>query len=161
METQNFETILRQHPFFQGMKQEHIATLAGCAANAHFKKGQVIFRQNQEADCFYLVREGRVSVQIETAGQGTAAIQTLDKGDVLGWSWMFPPFVWNFDAVAMEETRAISLDARCLRIKCDTDVSLGYDLLKRFSSIVVQRLQASRIQLMDLFGPGNRPAEST
>lgn len=147
------EPILKEHSFFVGMKQEHIDLLVGCASNVRFRAGEILFQQEQKADQFYLIREGRVAVDIGSADRGTITIQTLEKGDILGWSWLFPPYVWHFDARAMEDTRAIALDGRCLRGKCDDDNNFGYELMKRFSAIMIERLQSTRLQLMDIYGP--------
>jgi CRP-like cAMP-binding protein len=158
MEIRGFESVLREHPFFESMQEEHIKHLAGCASNARFNAGDVLFRQQQEAERFYIVREGRVAVSVEAQDRGPVTIQTLEAGEVLGWSWLFPPYLWNFDAQALETTRVIAMDARCLRGKCEEDPALGYDLMKRFSAILIERLQATRILLTDMFGSGQVPA---
>ena len=79
-------------------------------------------------------------------------IQTIDEGDVLGWSWLFPPYVWHFDVKAVELTRAIAMDGECLRNKCEEDHELGYEIMKRFSHVMVNRLSATRLQLLDIYG---------
>jgi CRP/FNR family transcriptional regulator, cyclic AMP receptor protein len=79
-------------------------------------------------------------------------IQTLGVGEVLGWSWLFPPYRWLFDARTIELTRAIALDGKCLRAKCDEDHHLGYEMVKRFAQVIIERLQASRLQLLDVYG---------
>jgi CRP-like cAMP-binding protein len=84
-------------------------------------------------------------------GQGRITIETIASGDVLGWSWLFPPYRWHFDAQALELTRAIAFDGACLRAKCDDDHDLGY-ALQRFARIMMQRLQATRLQLLDVYG---------
>ena len=152
MSAKSFDDILKSHPFFQDMKEEYLAELTGCASNARFKKGEAIFRLGEEANHFYILREGKITVEIEAAGSRPIIIQTLGEGDVLGWSWLFPPYLWTFDARAREDTRVICLDARCLRGKCEEDPQMGYDLMKRFSAIVIRRLEGARVQLLDMFG---------
>ena len=149
---QTLEPILAAHPFFRDLPQPYLQLLVGCAMNVRFNAGQLIFQQGEPADHFYLLRSGTVNIEIPTPERGSLTIQTLGEGDVLGWSWLFPPYRWTFDARALTLTRAIALDGACLRAKCERDHSLGYDLLKRFAAIVVERLQATRLQLLDVYG---------
>ncbi len=148
--------ILKEHAFFEGLKPDYIELLIECASNVRFDAGELIFRQGEEANRFYLIRHGRVAVEISAPGGKAIALKTLTDNDVLGWSWLFPPYQWQFDARAQELTRAIALDARCLRGKCDQDPELGYELMKRFSFIMLETLQATRLQLLDLYGLPNR-----
>jgi len=152
MAIESFERILGEHPFFQGLGQAHLATLVGCASNVKFAAGEFVFRQGQPADRFYIVRHGNVALEIFAPGQGAVAIETIDDGDVLGFSWLFPPHRWRFDARAVTLVRALALDGKCLRGKCETDPALGYELMQRFALVVVQRLEATRLQLLDLYG---------
>ena len=148
--------ILKEHTFFQGLKPDYIELLVECASNVRFEVGELIFRQGQEANRFYLIRHGKVVVEINAPGWQSIAIKTMTDNEVLGWSWLFPPYQWHFDARALSLTRAIALDARCLRSKCDRDPELGYELMKRFSFIMLETLQATRLQLLDLYGLPNR-----
>ncbi|MFH0907973.1 MAG: cyclic nucleotide-binding domain-containing protein [bacterium] len=151
MDIHNLEPTLREHPFFQGLENKHLELLVGCASNVRFDAGEFICRADEPADKFFLIRTGKVAVEINVPQRGPMTIQTLDDGDLVGWSWLFPPYTWNFDARATTLTRAIALDARCLRTKCETDYQLGYEMMKRFSAIMVERFQATRLQLMDLY----------
>jgi CRP/FNR family cyclic AMP-dependent transcriptional regulator len=150
MET--LDPILAQHPFLEGMERHHLELLVGCASNVRFDAGKFLFREGEEANQFYFVRRGRVVLEIFSPQRGSIEIETLTEGDILGWSWLVPPYYWRFDARAVEMTRAIALDGKCLRNKCETDKALGYELLKRFVNIVDRRLQATRLQLLDLYG---------
>ena len=152
--SQSVERILQELPFFAGMKQEHVATLAGCAKNSSFSAEETVFRQGEEADFIYVIREGKIAVDVDVITEGAVTIQTLEADEVLGWSWLIPPYIWNFSARAVEPVRALALDARCLRAKCEADADLGYALLKRFAEVIVVRLRATRMQLMDIYGPG-------
>ncbi|HMD98469.1 MAG TPA: cyclic nucleotide-binding domain-containing protein [Terriglobia bacterium] len=149
MET--LERILIEHPFFAGMKQEHMELLVGCASNVRFDAGQFILREGQEANNFYLLRQGKVALDVYAPERGGITIQTLGAGDILGWSWLVPPFRWRFDARAVELTRAIALDGKCLRQKCENDCCLGYELMKRFSQVMVDHLTATRLQLLNVY----------
>lgn len=150
MET--LEPLLTEHPFFRGLAPGDIQFLTGCAKNARFEAGQVIFREGQDADQFYLVRDGKVALEVFMSGRGSAPILTLGAGDVLGWSWLIPPYKWRFDARAIEATRAFALDGKCLREKCGEDPRLGYELLKRVAAIMAERLHATRLQMLDVYG---------
>jgi len=149
MET--LERILIEHPFFAGMKEEHMNLLVGCASNVRFDAGQFILREGQEANNFYLLRQGKVALDVYAPERGGITIQTLGAGDILGWSWLVPPYRWRFDARAVDLTRAIALDGKCLRQKCENDCCLGYELMKRFSQVMVDHLTATRLQLLNVY----------
>ena len=149
MET--LERFLVEHPFFAGMDTDHIHLLVGCASNVRFDAGSFIFRQGEEARNFYLIRQGKAALEVAPPNRPPVMIQTVDSGDVLGWSWLVPPHRWRFDGRALELTRALALDGECLRKKCEQDYRLGYELLRRFSSIIAERLEASCLQLMDVY----------
>ncbi|HUI43971.1 MAG TPA: cyclic nucleotide-binding domain-containing protein [Terriglobia bacterium] len=148
---ENLERILVEHPFFQGMKREHLDLVVGCAANVRFDAGQFILREGEEANEFYLIRHGQVALEVFAPERGSITIQTLGEGEILGWSWLVPPYRWKFDARAVELTRAIALDGKCLREKSENDCALGYELLKRFSQVMVEHLQAARFQLLNVY----------
>lgn len=152
MTIQTFEKVLAAHPFFEGMSEPHLDTVTGCAANVVFQPGEFVFREGQQADHFFLVREGRVAVEVFVPNRGAVTIETIEGGEVLGWSWMFPPYRSHFDARALTAVRALSLDGSCLRKKSEQDPQLGYDLLTRFTQLVVSRLESTRMQLLDLYG---------
>ena len=146
---------LLEHPFFEGLNEDYVRMIASCGANAAFNPGQVIAAEGDDANEFYAIRKGRVAIQIHAAPVGTALMQTLDDGDILGWSWLFPPHRWSVEARAVQQVRAIKLDGKCLRGKCEKDPAMGYELMKRFSQIMLQRLEATRLQLLDLYGKAN------
>ncbi len=150
MET--LKPILADQPFLKGLAGVHLDLMAGCASNVRFSAGEFLFREGEEANHFYLVRHGRVAIEVFAAQRGTLTIETIGEGDLVGWSWLVAPYHWRFDARAIELTRAIAFDARCLRGKCEHDHDLGYELLKRFALVIEQRLQATRMQLLDLYG---------
>ncbi|MBX7152143.1 cyclic nucleotide-binding domain-containing protein [bacterium] len=149
---EDLKAYLIEHPFLQGFSQHHLELIVGCAKNVRFDTGEFIFKEGQEANEFYLIRHGKVALEMYAAEKGHITIQTISEGDVLGWSWLIPPYNWQFDARAVEITRAIALDGKCLRDKCEHDHDLGFELLKRFSNIVSQRLESTRLQLLDVYG---------
>ena len=150
MET--LEPLLTAHPFFRDLAQGDTRLLTGCAKNVRFEAGQVIFREGEDADQFYLIRDGKVALEVFITERGSAPILTLGAGDALGWSWLIPPYKWRFDARALETTLAFALDGKCLRGKCDGDPRLGYELLKRIAAVIADRLHATRLQMLDIYG---------
>ena len=150
MET--LESFLAEHPFFKGLDRKYIRLMAGCASNVRFDPGQYVFREHDDAKRFYAIRQGQIALEIYAPGRGSITIETLDDGDILGWSWLIPPHKKQFDARVIAVTRALAFDAACLRKKCEKDPRLGYELLRRFATIIGQRLQATRLQLLDLYG---------
>jgi CRP-like cAMP-binding protein len=150
------DSILAEHPFLKGLAPPQIELIAGCASNVRFNKGDYIFREDEEADRFYLIRHGLIALDVFVPQRGPVTIDTIQEGEVLGWSWLFPPYRWHFDARALQLTRAVAFDGKCLREKCDKDSRLGYELVMRFSQIIMQRLQSARLQLLDLYGDTTR-----
>ena len=142
--------ILARHPFFSGLDSRYLQLAVGCAANVRFNEGDLIFKEGKQADNFYLIRQGQVPLELIWPGRGSLTVQTVGEGEVLGWSWLIPPYHWRFDARAMKPTLAIVLDGKCLRAKCEEDHQLGYELVKRITTILGQRLDATRVQLLDL-----------
>jgi len=151
MET--LELLLAEHPFFSGMEERHLQILAECARNVHFESEHVIFREGEEAKMFYLIRAGKVALQLFADRRGPLTILTLGEGDVLGWSWLSAPYHWKFTARALETTHATSLDAKCIREKAEADHHLGFELLKRFVHVIEERVQATSLQLLDVYKP--------
>ena len=149
------EDILGDVPFLAGLGAEELALLAGCARNVHFGAGDALFREGEPADTFYVVRQGSVSLEIHAPARGGMAIETIDAGEVIGWSWLFPPYRWHFDARALTTVRATAFDGECLRGKCEADSALGYELMKRFAQVLIQRLQWTRLRLLDVYGDGS------
>ncbi len=148
---EGLERIIQEHPFFAGMKEEFTDLLSGCAKNVRFEAGQYLAHEGDTAEEFYLLRAGRVALQIAAPGR-TITIQTVGANEIVGASWLVPPYRRGFDAQALELTRAIALDAACLRNKCEDNHDLGYEMMKRFMPILVQRLQATRLQVLDVYG---------
>lgn len=144
--------ILEEHPFLRDLSARHLELVVGCASNVRFEANKYLFREEEDANQFYIIRDGKVAVEVRTPNRGSIVVQTVGSGEILGWSWLLPPYQWHFDARAVEGTRAIALDGKCLRIKCENDHDLGYELLKRFAHIMEQRLEATRLQLLDIYG---------
>ncbi|BAP88256.1 cyclic nucleotide-binding protein [Burkholderiales bacterium GJ-E10] len=144
--------ILHDQPFLAGLAPAQEALLAGCARNRHFAADRYLFREGDPADEFFLIRHGKVALEIAAPGHPPRVIATLHEGDIVGASWLVPPYRWTFDARAAGDLRAIGLDAACLRGKCEADHDLGYDMMKRFLPVLVQRLHAARLQMLDIYG---------
>jgi CRP/FNR family transcriptional regulator, cyclic AMP receptor protein len=136
------------HPFLAGMNRTQLAFLTDCAMPVHFKKGEVIFRDGEMANRFYLIETGKVLLESGGMNAEPVVIDTVAAGDLLGWSWMFPPYAWRFDARAAEPTNAIFFYGTILREYCERDHSLGYELLKRMSVVMNRRMQAARDKMV-------------
>ena len=149
---EGLERIVAEHKLFEGLGPEFISLAAGCAKNVRFDTDQYLFHADDPADWIYLVRFGRVALEMVTPGRGAVQYETLGPGEVVGLTWLLPPYRWGYDARAIELVRAIALDAKCLRDKCEVDHSLGYEVLKRFLPVLVQRLQSVRLQMLDVYG---------
>jgi CRP/FNR family cyclic AMP-dependent transcriptional regulator len=141
---------ITSHAFFRGMKPDHLATLALGAKTTEFKAGDVLFREGEPASQFYLIESGKVALEAHEPAGGTQPVQILGAGEALGWSWLFPPFFWHFQARATEPTNVIILDGAHLLVAGELDHDFGYDLMKRVAQLVIQRLQAARKQLLAL-----------
>ena len=148
--------ILAAHPLFAGLDPEITDLLGGCAANRRFANGAYLFKADEASDVFYLLRAGDVALELSMPGRGRLTVETLHPGEVVGASWILPPYRWRFDARAAGEVRATGIDATCLRKKCDAEPRLGYQVMQRFLPIVAERLQSTRLRLLDLYAP---PAE--
>src|SRR6478672_8975743 len=135
------EAVLRDVPLFEGLTPAQLEVIAGCGSNVQFREGELLFKDRDPAESFYVLRHGSVA---------------LETGEVVGWSWLFPPYQWHFDARAVSLVRATSFDGVCLRGKCDTDPKLGYDLISRFAQVMIRRLQWTRLRLLDVYGDGHR-----
>jgi CRP/FNR family transcriptional regulator, cyclic AMP receptor protein len=140
------------HPFLEGMSAYHLRILGDCARAVHFEPGELIFREGDPADRFYLIQKGKVALESRRQDKANPLIQTIETGEVMGWSWMVPPAFWNFDARALESTDAFYIHGNLLRDECESDHDLGYELYKRMAKVMLQRLQATRRQLMNLEG---------
>jgi CRP/FNR family cyclic AMP-dependent transcriptional regulator len=136
-----------QHPFLAGMNPKNREICLCGAKEKDFAAGEVIFREGEPANALYLIESGEVALEARSAGK-TTLIETLKKGDVLGWSWLFPPFAWHFQARATQPTRTICCDGGHLLVRAEEDPNFGYDLMRRISQILVHRLQATRKQLV-------------
>ena len=152
MET--IDALLRDVPVFRGLADDQLTLIAGCGSNVHFEEDTVLFREGDQADNFYLVRQGAVALETFAPVRGAMTIETLEAGEVVGWSWLFPPYRWHFDARALTPIRATMFDGACLRGKCETDAALGYELMSRFAQILIERLQWTRLRLLDVYGDG-------
>jgi CRP-like cAMP-binding protein len=144
---------LMAHPFLTGMSSHHVEVLATSAALKQFQKDEVIFRAGQPANGFYLIEGGEVAIEGSVFEHGAISTDSVSAGEPLGWSWLFPPYLWHYDARAIEPTTAFFLDGAILHQACKEDLTLGHELFKRMSQVMVRRLQASRAKLIEALKP--------
>ncbi|MDJ0631006.1 MAG: cyclic nucleotide-binding domain-containing protein [Rhodobacter sp.] len=154
MELHSIKDLLADHPVFKDFDEETLDLLAGCGRNEHFAKGSLIYKEGDEADKVYIIRRGDVAIEIAAPGRPAIVVETLNQGDVAGWSWLVPPYRSSADARAVTEVSAVSLDANCVRGKCDDHPALGYQIFKTWLPHLTKRVRAQRLQLLDLYGAG-------
>ncbi len=152
MKIKSIDTLLREHPFFDGMRPEWLDLIAGCGRNMVFRPGESIAQEGEPCNEFLAVRRGCVAIEIYAPGTGSCTIQTLGDGAIIGWAWILPPHVWMFDVRAVETTHAVRFDTSCLRDKCQASPEMGYEFMRRFAGVMSERLQATRLQLLDVYG---------
>jgi CRP/FNR family cyclic AMP-dependent transcriptional regulator len=139
---------LASHPFLHGMSSGHLAVLANAAHDVAFPARHRLFEDGGSASRFWLIQSGHVALDLHVPGQGRMKIDTIGMGELLGWSWLFPPYTWSFGAVAAGPVEAFEFDGRAVRGYCETDPVLGYELTQRLARVVAKRLQATRIRLI-------------
>jgi CRP-like cAMP-binding protein len=142
------ERIISSHPFLEGMNAHQLGLLSDCAKPEHFAAHELIFREGDPANRFYLLQTGRVALQSCVPDAGRVCIERIGAGEVLGWSWLFPPYLWHFDARALEPTEAVFIYGAPLREECESDHELGYELTKRMAAVMMRRLQRTRRLLL-------------
>ena len=148
LEAEPLNTRVSLHPFLAGMKPAHLALLTSCALATHFRKGQAILREGELADRFYLIETGTVIIESGAGLGDPVVVDTIGPGDLVGWSWMFPPYVWHFTARAAEQVSALFFYGTTLREHCEKDPALGYELLKRATAVMLRRMQAARDKML-------------
>lgn len=150
------DSVLADIPLLEGLGPDALKLLAGCAGNVRFNEGAWLIKRGDPADVFYLIRHGSVVLETHVPGRGAITVETLEPGEILGWSWLFPPYRWHLDARALTLVRATAFDGACLRAKCQNDPAFGYELMSRFAQVLIERLQWTRLRLLDVYGNDER-----
>ena len=149
---QTIPELLAEMPALAGLAPEHRDQIAGCGRNSVFQDGELVLREGEPADAFHVIRRGVVALETHAPRHGAVIVETLHDGDLLGWSWLVPPYRVAFDGRSVGTTHTVEFDGACLRGKCDADPALGYDLLKLVTTVMLDRLQGTRVRLLDLYG---------
>jgi CRP-like cAMP-binding protein len=144
MNKQSIENYLSTHAFFSELDSDFIEFLSDSAAELSIQHGDVLFKQGERADKFYLLRNGQVSVQVPAL---------VGEDQILGWSWLIPPYKWSFLARAVEDSELLEFDGSAILAHCEEDPKFGYELFKRFASLMSERLDAARQKMMDQWNP--------
>ncbi len=152
------DQLIAEADVFSGLAPAQLELIAGCARNAHFETGALLLREGEPAHTFFFIRHGAVALEVHAPDRGPLVIQTLHDGEVVGWSWLFAPYRWHMDGRALTACSVVAFDGACLRAKADEDHELGYQLMRRFAANLVERLQATRLQLLDVYGRAGAPA---
>ncbi|MEE9214054.1 MAG: cyclic nucleotide-binding domain-containing protein [Thermodesulfobacteriota bacterium] len=144
--------IISNHACFENLNEDQLDFIVSNTKETKFAEKELIFKENDNADSLYIVKKGIVSLESKiSVDREPITIQTLGEGDIVGWSWLFPPYKWHFDARADTETEALRIDGKSIRSKCEIDHDLGYELLKRFAGLIQQRLKAIKIQNPEMY----------
>jgi CRP/FNR family transcriptional regulator, cyclic AMP receptor protein len=146
------DQLLGEASALQSLPSAHRTTMAGCARIRVFEPGAMLLAEGDPADEFFLIRRGGVAIETEVPGRGAVTLETLGDGDLVGWSWLVPPYRSAFGARAVDTAHVIAFDGACLRGKCEQDPAFGYELMRRFSQVMLDRLQATRLRLLDVYG---------
>ena len=147
--TKHEASVLGAQPFLRGMPSAQLGELAEMCEHVTVPAGRRLFEEGSTSDRFWIIDAGQVTLDASVPGRGRVIIETLGRNDVIGLSWMLPPYQWRLGAVATQPTQAFAFDARAARMACDGDPVLGYELSRRFTAVVVRRLQATRARLLE------------
>ena len=139
---------LAAHPFLHGMSHGHLAVLADAASDVTFPAKHRLFEDDHGATRFWLIQSGHVTLDLHVPGRGRMNIESIGMGELLGWSWLFPPYKWAFGAVAASPVEAFEFDARTVRARCAADPVLGYEVTRRVARVLSKRLQSTRVRLI-------------
>jgi CRP/FNR family cyclic AMP-dependent transcriptional regulator len=153
MSNQTTAEYLSAHEFFSGFSDDVLNFLCQCSSTHSLKNGQILFRHGENADKFYVVRQGRLSIQIPAIMGPPLEIQSLGKDQVLGWSWLIPPYKWSFQAKAEADAELLMFDGKLILARCEQEPAFGYALLKKFAALMSLRLDAARRKMMDEWNP--------
>lgn len=154
MNLSSIRDLLAEQQVLHDLEPEDIDLMAGCGHNEVFEAGTFLARADEAANRFFVVRAGKVALELH-APTGPLMIETIGAGDLVGWSWLFAPDRWTYDVEAIERTRVVVIEAACLRDKCEADPRFGYRVMKQFANVMVARLEATRLRLLDLYGVGD------
>jgi len=146
---ENIKKVLQQHPFFIGFPLDDLELIAKEATEVNFYAGERIFKEGDSADTFYLIENGLIALELPVANYGAVTVEYIHSDDVLGWSWLYPPFLWHFDARARQATKAIAFPSRLMHEILEKDLEFAYRLAKRVGLVVINRLQATRRRLLE------------
>lgn len=149
---QKLKSFISKHPLFKGLNKSYVDLILGYAYEARFDPGEIIFREGEKANKFYIILQGKVALEaLMVPERDPIIVLNLGENDVLGWSWLFPPHRWHFDARAITLTKAISIDGDKIRKQCEENHDLGYELMKRFAKIIEQRIRSVRSQNPNMY----------
>ena len=153
MSNQSTAEYLSAHEFFSEFSDDVLKFLCECSSMREIKKGQILFLQGEHADKFYIVRSGRISIQMPAIMGPTLEIQAVDEDQVLGWSWLISPYQWNFQTKAEDDSELLQFDGAAILEQCELDPKLGFELVKKFAALMTVGLNAARLKMMDEWNP--------
>lgn len=153
MDQENLTNYLASHTIFTGLAPEHLEILTQYAQEKVFPEGELLFKQDDKAEHFFIVREGAVTVEVPSIYGPPLEVQTIGPGEVLGWSWLIPPYTWAFEANADTESTVLVFDGKPVLARCEKQPEFGYALMKQFAGLMSERLAKARIKMMESWQP--------
>ncbi|MGO9902735.1 MAG: Crp/Fnr family transcriptional regulator [Solirubrobacteraceae bacterium] len=149
---QTIGELIAEAPVFAGLKPEYVQLISSWGRLLDVDPDEYVLREGERAQTFYIIRRGAISLEVRGAGRASLVVDTKHEGDIVGWSWLFAPYRWQFDARTTEPCSLVAIEGTRLRDTCEADHEFGYQLMRRFASVVQQRLHYTRMQLLDVFG---------
>jgi len=155
METESLARSLKEHSLVKGLLDSHVDFLSGCTKNVRVPAGRFLFREGAAADELYLVRSGKIALEVHDGARGTVVLETVGGDDALGWAALNPPYRWSLDARAIEPTLLFAINSACVRQKLEADHSFGYAFTKRLMNEIYERLERVRLPGLDVYRGGS------
>ena len=144
--------VFHNHDFFKNLPNDFIEELIQIAHLKSYKAGEYIFKEGGKAEHFFIILSGQINLELHAPSQKPIIVQSLKGEEILGWSWMYPPYEWTYDAHAVRDGQMFMIEGKALSELCEKNPECGYRLMHKFSEMMIQRLKSARIQLLDLFG---------
>jgi CRP/FNR family cyclic AMP-dependent transcriptional regulator len=149
---ENIEKIISEHPFFNGIDQQTIKVIAENSRRLNFNPGEFLMREDEPGHCFFLILHGKVAIEVFAPERGPIIVSTIGENEICGYCWLIPPYTCRYDVRAVEFTRCICIDGTRLREICDENPKLGFELLRRTTQLMSSLLEATRVQVLDIYG---------
>jgi CRP-like cAMP-binding protein len=149
---QTIDQVIVEAPAFAGLKPEYVRLIASWERSIEVGADEYVLREGERAQTFYIIHRGAIALEVRGAGRARLVVDTKHEGDIVGWSWLFAPYRWQFDGRTTEPCSLAAIDGARVRDLCEEDHEIGYELMSRFAGGLQELLQHTRMQLLDLYG---------